>query len=285
MQGPPGTGKTQFITALLRCLDAAGESARAFNRTLITSYQQDAVDNMVSKTRNRGLPPTRVDSDEERGRRSAQQLRAEIVQKVTQHTEGQRPEVAHLRQLRELQTLVAGYDEAPTVLGDLVGTLERAQALAAGALPPPLAERLARLRSQVRERNDAMQPLLLAQHAAAVRAARSLRGSSGGFADDGPDRAARAVGVLVAAQVLRDGDRDILERAAAWAQSEPPSFLANQPRSGSGCSSDSPATARLSHRCPRATRRSRSCCTRSWPPPRPSSELSRTAWTRCLPIT
>ena len=227
VQGPPGTGKTQFITALLRCLDAAGESVRAFNRTLITSYQQDAVDNMVSKTRNRGLPPTRVDSDEERGRRSAQQLRAEIVQKVTRHTEGQRPEVARLRQLRELQTLVAGYDEAPTVLGDLVGTLERAQALAAGALPPPLAERLARLRSQVRERNDAMQPLLLAQHAAAVRAARSLRGSSGGFADDGPDRAARAVGVLVAAQVLNDGDRDILERAAAWAQSEPPSFLAD----------------------------------------------------------
>ncbi len=229
VQGPPGTGKTQFITALLRCLDAVGESARAFNRTLITSYQHDAVDNVVSKARNRGLPPTRIDSDEDRGRQSAQLLRTEIVQRVKHHVEGRRPEVARRQRLQELQTLVASYDEAPTTAGDQAEMLERAEKLAAGALPTPLAERLAKARLHIKAQNDARRSLLITQHSSALRAARSLRTTHNGFADDGPDRAARAIPVLDTPRLLTDTDRDLLERAADWtqtAQTAAPPFLA-----------------------------------------------------------
>ena len=255
VQGPPGTGKTQFITALLRCLDATGESARAFNRTLITSYQHDAVDNMVRKARNRGLPPTRVDNDEDRAMQSARQLRAEILQRVRQHADT-RPRVARRQRLADLQTLVAGYDESPTATGDLADTLDRAAALAGDALSPALAGRLAAIRSQLTTRASARRTLLATRHAAAVRAARSLRTVAASFADDGPDRAAQALPVLDEA-LLSDEDRDLLRRAAAWDQpgeatpADPP-FLADLAalrarllsRLGSDSKAVSPAPAR-----------------------------------------
>lgn len=224
VQGPPGTGKTQFITALLRCLDVAGESARAFNRTLITSYQHDAVDNLVGKVRHRGLPPTRIDSDEERAAMSVRQLRTDIVRRV-EHRGKRGQNVARWQRLRELQTLTASYDEAPSTLGDLAETLTRAERLAAEAVPPVLAVRLAALRAQAEVRASSRRTLLVAQHTAAVRAARSLRGTSGGFADDGPGQAAHALAVLDELRLLADADRSLLEHAAAWAHPIPPPFL------------------------------------------------------------
>jgi hypothetical protein len=226
VQGPPGTGKTQFITALLRCLDAVGESVRVFNRTLITSYQNEAVDHLVSKARNRGLPPSRVDSDEKRGRLSAQQLRAEIVQRVERHLEG-RPGVERRQRLRDLQTLVASYDNAPSASGDLVEILNQVERLAGNAVPPALKGRLARLRAEIEMRAKAARTLFIAQHAVAVRTARSLRGTPGGFADDGLDRARCALPVLDELRLLDDGDRELLERAAAWDEPAEPPFLAD----------------------------------------------------------
>jgi AAA domain len=224
VQGPPGTGKTQFITALLRCLDATGESARAFNRTLITSYQHHAVDNMVRKARSRGLPPARIDSDKERGSQSAQQLRADIVKRVTEQV-GARPEFASRQRLKALQTLTASYDESPSAPGDLADTLDQTARLAGGSLPGPLAERLALLRAQASARADAHQTLLAADHAKAVRAARSLRPYPGAFADDGPDRSRRASSVLDELGLLDGPARELLDTAATWEGPSAPPFL------------------------------------------------------------
>ena len=232
VQGPPGTGKTQFIAALLRCLDATGESARAFgrtpgtvNRTLLTSYQHDAVDNMVRKTLVRGLPPTRVDNNEDRALESARDLRAKIVQRVQQPD--RRPRIARGQRLRELQAHVASYDEAPAPIGDLAGALDQAAALAGEALSPELAGRLAAIRSQIAIRAGAHRTLLSTRHEAAVRAARSLRTVAASFADDGPDRAARALPALDTAGLLADEDRELLRRAAAWDEPGDPPFLAD----------------------------------------------------------
>ncbi|SDE20340.1 DEAD/DEAH box helicase [Glycomyces harbinensis] len=224
VQGPPGTGKTQFITALLRCLDALGESARAFNRTLVTSFQHDAVDNIVRKARNKGLPPARVDSDEKKVRQSARLLRDDIAGRV-RHQSQMLPEVERLRQLSELQSLVESYDQAPTTQGDLVELLERAERLAGGALDAPLRQRLTRVRTQAAVRNKSTATLLAAQHQAAVRAARSLRTSPGAFADDGPNRALHALPKLEEAAQLNEDDRTLLKTAAGLTAPAEPRLL------------------------------------------------------------
>lgn len=224
VQGPPGTGKTQFITALLRCLDAVGESARGFNRTLVTSFQHDAVDNVVRKARNKGLPPARIDSDEKKVRQSARLLRDDIAGRVAQQTE-MLPEVERLRQLSELQSLVESYDQAPTTPGDLEELLDRAQRLAGGALDAQLKQRLTKVRTQAAVRNKSAATLLAARHRAAVRAARSLRTSLGAFADDGPDRALHALPELEEAGQLDEDEHTLLLTASERIAPADPRFL------------------------------------------------------------
>lgn len=58
IQGPPGTGKTKVITALAKRLaEDAKDKGLDFNKDiLLTAFQHDAVENMVSRTRVLGLP-------------------------------------------------------------------------------------------------------------------------------------------------------------------------------------------------------------------------------------
>lgn len=63
IQGPPGTGKTRVIAALQKLIahhhkEGSGQSVRA--RTLITSGQHDAVENVVSAVEVHGLPAVKV---------------------------------------------------------------------------------------------------------------------------------------------------------------------------------------------------------------------------------
>lgn len=58
--GPPGTGKTQVIAALERRLSELGESASPQHQVLISSFQHDAVENALDRTRVYGLPGIKV---------------------------------------------------------------------------------------------------------------------------------------------------------------------------------------------------------------------------------
>lgn len=60
--GPPGTGKTQVISAIQQRLAEEGDKTGASiqYQTLLTSYQHDAVDNVVARTKVFGLPAIKV---------------------------------------------------------------------------------------------------------------------------------------------------------------------------------------------------------------------------------
>lgn len=57
IQGPPGTGKTTVITAILEVLNEAQDKRGVCaGRVLATSYQHDAVENMIEKIRINSIP-------------------------------------------------------------------------------------------------------------------------------------------------------------------------------------------------------------------------------------
>ena len=60
--GPPGTGKTQVISALQNRL-AEEHKSNLTGQILLTSYQNDAVDNVVARSEAFGIPAIRVDDD------------------------------------------------------------------------------------------------------------------------------------------------------------------------------------------------------------------------------
>lgn len=61
IQGPPGTGKTKVITAIEEALAHLEGAGRSTHLVLLTSTQNDAVDQVAARTRVFGLPPYRDD--------------------------------------------------------------------------------------------------------------------------------------------------------------------------------------------------------------------------------
>jgi hypothetical protein len=214
VQGPPGTGKTKFITTLLRCLDLAGESSRAFNRTLITSFQSEAVDNMVGKARYQGMPPSRIDRDRVKSRKTVELMRQDIKRSAAQR-HAEIPQLESRKRLNELTRLVIGYDECPTTAAGLIELLDRIEDLAGDDLPLSCRHRLTELQDQIRSRTAPSRVLLAKEHTQAMRTLRSLRDEPVSFADDGPDRARRALECFGRLGFLEDTEIEQTLRRAA----------------------------------------------------------------------
>jgi hypothetical protein len=193
VQGPPGTGKTRFITDLLRCLDQLGDKALSMNRTLISSVQHDAVDNVARRARRLGLPPTRVSTRQERDREGIRQWRDETLAVVEQYLEEHRPQALQGDRVAKLRQLASAYDQRPVHGADLIATLDEARRLAGVDVPRTLRDELDRLVARLRYVSQPEVALAADARERMSRIIRAIRVTTVSFADDGPSRAAVAL--------------------------------------------------------------------------------------------
>lgn len=211
IQGPPGTGKTQVIAAIAaRLAELEAEQPELAGRTLLTSYQHDAVDNAVAKSTVFGLPAFRFGGP--RGDRTAasdqiDRWRAtarEGVQAQLAGIGGNRP----LAMYRSLRDQVASYASGAAGCEQGRKLLQEAQQLPVGTLSATLWDRI---NSLLRTPVGAIQgdDLNVSLMKAAVS---NLRANAESFSDDGPTMARRAKSEL--ASLLSDEERNLLERAA-----------------------------------------------------------------------
>lgn len=230
IQGPPGTGKTQVITALQTRLAEVGRAHRTISGSmLLTSYQHAAVDEMVSRSRVDGIPPEKIDRLGRGTTEARDTWRRELVKEVGA-TVDRLDAGPVLVALRQVAAIVAGYLVAPLPPEGTVRLLHDVDRLCVGLLPVNLADEVRRRRI-VLEASQRI-PLIAHsdEHELALRAVRGLRTLPASFVDDGPAAAAKAVRRL--AGLVDDHDRiaehlDLLRAASAWAESEPPPFLAD----------------------------------------------------------
>ncbi|MFB9443458.1 DEAD/DEAH box helicase [Dactylosporangium vinaceum] len=222
VQGPPGTGKTRFIADLLRCLDELGERTVTMQRTLLSSVQHDAVDNVARKARRHGLPPSRVGARRGRDWESAREWRDEVVASLDQYLREHRPASARSDAARRLRELAASYEGHPMTGPDLVGLLRTVRELAGPRLPGELRDELDRLLADRSVVDRVAASLADAERQRLSREARSIRVTAAAFADDGPQRAARARQEL---DRLLDDRARLALRAAVEAGPEPAADL------------------------------------------------------------
>lgn len=225
IQGPPGTGKTQVISALLTWLSLIGED-NIGKTTLITSFQQDAVDTVAERSRVFGLPPIRIG-----GRRHSAgsvrpfeiwmaDMRHNIQQKLVEY--GQKPVFQVLNSVKDIY---ASYAVAPGLPADAAKSLEEVSAVAGAWLSPELCDR----GLELRQRLERQSTLMARQHGSEsdmIEAAlRGLRTDPDAFADDGPRSCFRLQKRLEPTGMLTAEDSALLSAGAEWSQNTCPDFL------------------------------------------------------------
>ena len=217
IQGPPGTGKTTVLAALqVRLTNIEAEEEGVAGRTLLSSFQHDAVDNAADRTRVFGLPPARFGARrgsstvEDQALRWAEEKRTEVMANLAGLDES-RP-LSLYRRVRDQVALHSAGGLPPDRLRDLLDELL--------SLPPQtftveLWERLRELRSPTRRATGT--PSFESKQA--LKAARGLRHTAASFSDDGPYKAQRALTGLDA--VLTSVEKALLAEAA---EASPDSF-------------------------------------------------------------
>lgn len=218
IQGPPGTGKTKVIEAILvRLAELESERPEVSGRTLLTSYQHDAVDNAANRSRVYGLPPARFG-----GRRRDENPRDEQIHRwaieVGEHVDAALAELPEERPLtfyKSVRDRVAIYASGTMADGELRKLFDDLAELPAGTLPTDLWERLQRTRRRLASTGAGPGDL---EQELTRKAVRGLRTTSEAFADDGPRKARQVLDRL--RSMLTEEEAGLLERASATAAGE-----------------------------------------------------------------
>lgn len=215
IQGPPGTGKTQVIAALQVILSEQAEGdIDASQRILLTSYQHDAVEHAVSRTRVFGLPPARLTSRFRSGARDPVELwREEQIQALEADLSVAGSD--DLTVLREAQRWLRVYQLEPLAPSDVARLIESVLDLAGAFLS---AETGTRLDAIARDARAEASRRSLAEEHLGLRAVRALPTSIEGFADDGPWRIEKVVARLEPLGALT---QDEVSRLRAISEAEP----------------------------------------------------------------
>lgn len=212
IQGPPGTGKTKVITAIqARLAELESEQPELAGRTLLTSYQHDAVDHAVSKSRVFGLPPVRLG-----GRMDGPNTREDEIQRwVAQAKEHVDASLANFSEERPLaiyktfRDLAATYAAGCLPSDQLKEVIDNLIALPVGTLPTSLWDRLKTLKRKVIAISGSGSDNL--DDELRIKSVRGLRVTPESFADDGPRKARQVLKIFE--NSLSDEDKILLEAA------------------------------------------------------------------------
>ncbi len=226
IQGPPGTGKTQVISALVTWLSMIREGDVS-KTTLLTSFQQDAVDNVAERSRVFGLPPTRIG-----GHRHTSgsvrpfeiwmaEMRHSIQRKLQEY--GQKPVFQALNSVKDIY---ASYAVAPGYPIDAAKRIEEISNVAAPWLSPDLCDRGLELRQRIEGQASAA-TRQSGDRAMIEAAVRGLRTEPEAFADDGPRSCFRLLRRLEPTGMLKAEDIDFLVAGSEWTQGKCPEFLSS----------------------------------------------------------
>ncbi len=204
--GPPGTGKTQVIAALSRRLAEIGGQGGAQHQVLITSFQHDAVENALERTRVFDLPPTKVGSNRHgEGADPIQRWCAQKYEELGQtlgERESREPHVGILNKLhRNLATLrhaQLALDERASHLREAAQLLQELEQSHRIRLPRALQDEWQDYLAKVPVAPASQQARIGRLRVQALRRVRAIRVTQAGFADDGPARATAAKIALLA---------------------------------------------------------------------------------------
>ncbi len=212
IQGPPGTGKTTVITAIIERLNQELDKSKSVQGDILVSgYQHDAVENLLSRLSVNDLPAIKF------GRRSGEkeqsnstdikldEWRQKTVKQVYQHAPDLKESIAYLQLERDAIAYVARPSDSAALR-----LVNKAKALLTGVSSSD--ELIGLLKALSSELGNQQ----LGDHDG-IRLLRSLRLSRAAFMDDGANRAAALMAWLAAQDIsIEEVYSKTLQQAMTW---------------------------------------------------------------------
>lgn len=222
IQGPPGTGKTTVITAILERLNEEHDKTRTIRgEILVSGFQHDAVENIVSRLSVNSLPAVKFgkrSSDSEFKEDTVSKKREGWCQGVADRIRAMNPQIVPTEDQRKLADLFNLYAISPS-LSNAINLLNRILSIPRYLLTPQLVEQTELLLDSLKSETHLGQSL----NEDLLKTVRSLRISEAGYRDDGKERVADILAHFE--DILEESKKRTLKKALAWKEGCELSFL------------------------------------------------------------
>lgn len=216
IQGPPGTGKTTVIAAIVERLNQLIDPAAVRGSILVSCFQHDAVENLVTRLKVNSLPTVKFGSKAGKDNYSSEAGINQWRKELTERLRARYPELRPCEQVQALREAFLTYQAAATSENER-SFLNAACALPSQLLPGKLLsavlEEMHSLKQKERLNDNKESDLLRHVHA--------LRTAQAAYEDDGAEMAGRALIAL---------DDDLDEEDRILLRSNPLSFTGGAER-------------------------------------------------------
>jgi len=218
IQGPPGTGKTTVISAIIERLNEISDKKEGVQGDiLISGYQHDAVDNVLSRLSVNSLPSVKF------GQKKGEELNASSSDSkidfwrhnVAQYVRNVNPELSLSTNYDSLHRLYQNYLSAPD-MHKALRLLKLGLDAVTDFAPQSLSERCKALSDELAEQSRS-------KDQSELRCVRALRITHNAFLDDGPARASVLLDKF--SDQLSESDSSVLKKAIIWEKGNNLDFL------------------------------------------------------------
>jgi hypothetical protein len=219
IQGPPGTGKTTVITAILERLNEEYDKRGSIRgQILVSGFQHDAVENIVSRLSINALPAVKFgkrSSDSEFTSNAVIERMYKWSEDVAERLREKNPEIVSTEAQKRLRELFSAYIRQPS--------LKNAHNILKKILELPEVTLTKDVIDKTRILLESLESERIAIDTGKLRTIRALRMSKKGFSDDGPLRAMDLLEALE--EELESAEIALVERASRWCEGQDMDFL------------------------------------------------------------
>ena len=219
IQGPPGTGKTTVVTAIIERLNQEHNKSNSIRgQVLVTGFQHDAVENIISRLRINDLPTIKFGNKKTSNKDEIMQSQRVMVEGIVNSLKEKNPTIKQFKEYEELSKQFISYVTLPSLHN------AKLLLLLALKLPSSIIEKDETIIiNQILKEITSMSKKIVDENK--IKTIRALRIKEESFLDDGKERASDCLSNFE--EDLNELEHSSLKKAILWREGRDFKFLSS----------------------------------------------------------
>jgi len=218
IQGPPGTGKTTVVTAIIERLNEEHDKSNSIRgQILVTGFQHDAVENIISRLSINDLPTVKFGKKSDFSEMGTKQSLKIMIDEIVTTLKNKNPQIKLIKEYDVLASQFATYVTSPS-LHQAKSFLELALKLPSSSIKKEQVSKINKILETIMK-NDKPS----GDNREKIKVIRALRIKKESFLDDGEETASDCMEYFE--EDLNDEEKRSLKKAILWKKGKDLNFL------------------------------------------------------------